>query len=329
MALSICLVLLPVLVCLGILAVAIYEHVTAAALSLPMAHGLTGVIIALPIIALFNAAYLILSRQYRHQQQQQEHLQQQLHQQLQQQPGTPAHKSLTWTSVQYGAVRIPSLPATLQLLQGVLSIVVATLLIANNIVGGSASSASSPSPLIRCALETTWQRLWSAHDAAALRRIQDALNCCGFNSVVDRAWPFPHGAGSATCAESYDRSTACRVPWMQTVQRRAGVELAMVVVVGLFQVGTLLARDWPLFGFSRSQRREYRENGDQQGVRRPLLQDRPSVAYVDDVEEADGAGAEAEAGAGAIAAGESEQRRDDGLNGPRLEPSGLQNEWTS
>ncbi|EFX06396.1 tetraspanin tsp3 [Grosmannia clavigera kw1407] len=285
--------ILPLVITFGILAVAIYEHVASLSLSLPIAPTLTAFTIALPVAAIANAIYLILSRQRRSQ--------------------TSRTKSLLWTSVQYGSVQLPSLPVVLQFLQGIITVATAAILIVNNIAGGSPSS-SSPSPTLRCALETTWQQLYSAHDAAALRRIQDALNCCGFNSVVDRAWPFPHGSGSTTCAQSYGRTTACRVPWMQTVQRRAGVDLAVVVVVALFQVLTLVVREWPASSFSYHPH----GSGEQQGVRRPLLEDRVAEAYTDDVDDVDG----------------TDEAREDAnnhqdSNGPRLEPSGLQNAWST
>lgn len=252
-----------------------------------MAPTLTAITIALPIVAVANAVYLILSRQRRRQ--------------------SDRAKSLLWTGMQHGGLHIPSVPAVLQVLQSIITVATAAILIVNNIAGGAATS-SSPSPLLRCALETTWKQMYSAHDDAGIRRIQDALDCCGFNSVVDRAWPFPHGAGSATCAQSYGRTTACGVPWMQTAQRRAGMDLAVVLFVALFQAVTFLVKEWPTSSFGHRS-----HNGaDQQSVRRPLLEGRVAEAYVDDVDEA---------------SNDANGHPDN--NGPRLEPSGLQNDWST
>lgn len=68
------------------------------------------------------------------------------------------------------------------LFQGVATIVLATLLF----------SYIPSSDARDCLLSTLWQRIFSSHDAQTIRRIQDAFNCCGFNTVRDRAWPFPN-----------------------------------------------------------------------------------------------------------------------------------------
>lgn len=86
-----------------------------------------------------------------------------------------------------------------------------------------------------CELSTLWQRLFRGKDAKTIRAIQDALECCGFRSVKDMAWPFPP-ADVATCATRFDRSLPCQGPWAGALQRSAGVEFGIVVAVGLIQV---------------------------------------------------------------------------------------------
>ena len=93
-----------------------------------------------------------------------------------------------------------------------------------------------PSAVRKCMLETTWQRLFSAHNADAIRRIQDHLNCCGFNTVRDRAWPFQGHEVSRQCSEIYDRTTACSGPWRAALQRNSGVEFGVVLGIGILQV---------------------------------------------------------------------------------------------
>ena len=46
---------------------------------------------------------------------------------------------------------------------------------------------------LACPLEQEWKGMFKRHDAEGIRAIQDALNCCGFKSVVDMPYPFPSG----------------------------------------------------------------------------------------------------------------------------------------
>ncbi|KAL8924199.1 MAG: hypothetical protein Q9208_004163 [Pyrenodesmia sp. 3 TL-2023] len=39
-----------------------------------------------------------------------------------------------------------------------------------------------PSSVLTCQLSERWLGLWRAHDGNAIRRIQDAHQCCGFNT---------------------------------------------------------------------------------------------------------------------------------------------------
>ncbi|KAF4505742.1 hypothetical protein G6O67_007659 [Ophiocordyceps sinensis] len=123
-----------------------------------------------------------------------------------------------------------ALAIALQALQAVLGIVLATLFFSHVV----------PSAGRECLLTTTWQRLFSAHDAASIRRIQDAFNCCGFNTVQDRPWPFPHQQSPSECAVTHGRNTACAEPWQMALQRNSGLEFGVVLAVGLFQLASLL-----------------------------------------------------------------------------------------
>lgn len=119
------------------------------------------------------------------------------------------------------------LAIALQALQAILVTALATLFMSDML----------PSAARTCLLSTTWQRLFSAHDADSIRRIQDAFACCGFNTVRDRAWPFPSQQTSRECTETYGRSTACAGPWQLALRRSAGLELGVVLAVALLQVG--------------------------------------------------------------------------------------------
>lgn len=126
----------------------------------------------------------------------------------------------------------------LQILQAIVTTVLATLFFSNVV----------PSSFRRCILGTTWQHLFSTHDAESIRRIQDTLNCCGFNTVRDRAWPFQgHPPSERQCAEIYERTTPCFEPWRTALQRSSGWEFGVVLTVGIAQVGysvTLQTRFW-------------------------------------------------------------------------------------
>ncbi|KAG6041856.1 hypothetical protein E4U41_001016 [Claviceps citrina] len=120
------------------------------------------------------------------------------------------------------------LARTLQAVQALATTVLATLLFSNVV----------PSAARTCLLSTIWQRHFRNHDADAIRRIQDAFHCCGFNTVRDRAWPFPDHQSARRCAETYGREVSCAQPWARALQRNAGLDFGIVVAVGLFQIAT-------------------------------------------------------------------------------------------
>ncbi|KAI9870044.1 MAG: hypothetical protein M1830_004753, partial [Pleopsidium flavum] len=77
-----------------------------------------------------------------------------------------------------------------------------------------AATYLSPRGLLSCALESRWRALFETHDARDIRRIQDALECCGFRSTVDKAWPFPDGEHAAdACVVRYGRGRRCLEGW--------------------------------------------------------------------------------------------------------------------
>ncbi|KHN94413.1 protein-tyrosine phosphatase [Metarhizium album ARSEF 1941] len=116
--------------------------------------------------------------------------------------------------------------------QAILTTVLATILFSNIL----------PSAARDCLLSTVWQRLFSGHDAASIRRIQDALNCCGFHTVRDRAWPFPNQHTSQQCAETYKRDMACIQPWRAALQMNSGIGFGVVLFIGIIQIASLISR---------------------------------------------------------------------------------------
>lgn len=89
---------------------------------------------------------------------------------------------------------------------------------------------ASPSQLLSCAMETEWARRFQEKDDRAIRTIENSLHCCGFNSLHDRAWPFPsRGVGANACEISLGYTRRCADPWRQQEQAAA----TMVILAGV------------------------------------------------------------------------------------------------
>ncbi|KAF7547078.1 hypothetical protein G7Z17_g7985 [Cylindrodendrum hubeiense] len=191
-------------------------------------------------------------------------------------------------------------PFIIQTLQGLVTTILATLF-----TEGFASSQA-----LDCKLDTAWMSMFRAHDAAGIRGIQDAFNCCGLNSVKDRAYPFP-GMGASTCAETYGRTLPCRGPWKSATQATSGAEVAVAVVVGLMQIINLLVAKWTASRWRFAQNHQQEQPGNEN---RRLI---------------GGSGEDVE----------SPRQQDNGLrsygavngDGPRVEPSPINesNQWDS
>ncbi|KAF5671015.1 hypothetical protein FHETE_4271 [Fusarium heterosporum] len=154
-------------------------------------------------------------------------------------------------------------PLVVQVLQALITTILATLFLERAV----------PSGLTSCMLEMEWMNIFRAHDASSIRRIQDTFDCCGLNSIRDRAYPFP-GSAASTCAETYGRRTACRDPWQGALQTLSLADLAVVVGVGLVQVlGLLLTKDGTGWRGSWSDS-SFRQTSQHHESRRPLLIDR-------------------------------------------------------
>ncbi len=114
----------------------------------------------------------------------------------------------------------------LQNLQTVLLTILAALL-ARNFMSATANE---------CLLSMTWQRLFSDHDAASIRRIQDTLVCCGYKTVQDRPWPFPDHNNARQCQEMYDRTAPCGQRVIAKFQVYSGLNFSILLLAGLIQV---------------------------------------------------------------------------------------------
>ncbi|KAI0205664.1 hypothetical protein F4808DRAFT_240522 [Astrocystis sublimbata] len=125
--------------------------------------------------------------------------------------------------------RRTGLPSLLQLLlpalhiiQGVLAVIIATL----------AAQGFTPGRTLECGLEGNWQQLWHTHNFRTIERIQNAFECCGFHSVIDRVWP-------QQCSDIYDRTTSCDGPWGAAMQRTSGLQFTVAVLAGIIQLAQL------------------------------------------------------------------------------------------
>ncbi|KAI1382790.1 uncharacterized protein F4822DRAFT_97046 [Hypoxylon trugodes] len=258
------LAIVPPILLIVLLAVAIYVQVTSSNLSLPLATGTTVLTIILPLIAAANIFY------------------------------TPILRGILLRRAASSPVLQRLLPAGLQLFQGVLTVVLATLAAEGFVPGGQ----------LDCSLNNNWQRLYSAHDDRAIERIQDAFNCCGLNTMKDRSAP------QGQCRTLFpNRHTRCLEPWRAAEQRTAGFQFAVVVLAGILQLVNLAS-----FAFRGS-----RNSNSRFGYRRIA-----QVVGVDTTEERlleDGEAEVDEGGNGAAAGG-------DGTNGARRDYGGTGNGGT-
>ncbi|KAK3939253.1 hypothetical protein QBC46DRAFT_316121 [Diplogelasinospora grovesii] len=198
------------LIILALMAVATYEHINTTTLSLPLSPVLTFLTVLLPLLAFANALYLPSALF-----------------------SSSSSSSSSSRSKQPSPFTRAVLPIALQILQLILTTVLAT----------NFASELIPSPIRQCMMESRWKDFWTGHDAESIRRIQDSFNCCGFRTVKDRAWPFPHGKPGdpkVECTTEYHRTIACGAPWEQALQRNAGTEFGVVLTVGVLQVLSLL-----------------------------------------------------------------------------------------
>lgn len=169
-----------------------YVQVTSSTLSLPLSTGTTVLTILLPFLAAVNTFGRL-------------------------------HQTLPRTLSAFPALQqfLPLVPLLLQILQGVLAAVLATL----------TAEGFAPGQVLDCGLEINWQSLWHTHDGRAIQRIQDSFNCCGLRSLVDRDWP------RHQCQELYkNRHVSCLAPWRSSMQRSAGLGFTVAVAVGILQV---------------------------------------------------------------------------------------------
>ena len=92
-----------------------------------------------------------------------------------------------------------------------------------------------PSDLRDCSGEKQWARMFQLKNEAAIRSIQDQLRCCGFNSMHDRAWPFPSKDYDArACERTQGYHVPCVRIWVRKLSTAAflgGLASFLIAVV--------------------------------------------------------------------------------------------------
>ena len=70
-----------------------------------------------------------------------------------------------------------------------------------------------PSDVQMCAADQQWLRMFE-HKDNSIRTIQTRLQCCGLNSMHDRAWPFQsRNVDARTCERTQGYTVACGDMW--------------------------------------------------------------------------------------------------------------------
>ena len=115
------------------------------------------------------------------------------------------------------ASRIP--PSAFSILLSVLEAILATL-----------GAVQIGPTYMTCSLNSRWQKLFVVKDVASIRGIQNALQCCGLWSNVDRAWPFADATHRANaCLVTFDREQSCGEGWAKKTEFVLGVWIAIGV----------------------------------------------------------------------------------------------------
>ncbi|KAK5175065.1 uncharacterized protein LTR77_000202 [Saxophila tyrrhenica] len=120
----------------------------------------------------------------------------------------------------------------------IFQIVIAFFLVYESVLATLAGTHISPPGSLDCALRETWEKLFRKKDAACVRRIQDAFQCCGYASVKDMAWPFVDAGHDANaCVVRYEeRGRSCADPWRGEERKVAIMLLVVPLMVFVWKV---------------------------------------------------------------------------------------------
>ena len=95
---------------------------------------------------------------------------------------------------------------------------------------------ATPSSELDCGLRERWVSLFRQKNEV-IRTIQDRFQCCGFKNPKDMAWPFADKNHRAdACELDFGRDQGCLDAWKGEERRLAGILMAVVGLVSLWQV---------------------------------------------------------------------------------------------
>lgn len=88
-----------------------------------------------------------------------------------------------------------------------------------------------------CMSELQWKRWFQNKDEPVIRSIQESFRCCGFNSMRDRAWPFPsRDADAGACQRTTGFRTHCGPLWQDQLQLTARLCVMTGILVHVLSV---------------------------------------------------------------------------------------------
>lgn len=119
----------------------------------------------------------------------------------------------------------------------IFQVVIGFFLVFETVLATLAGTHISPPGSLNCALKETWMKLFQKKEMKCIKRIQDAFQCCGFESPRDMAFPLPdktHGADA--CMVRYERTTACIDPWREEERKVAIMLLVIPLAVFIWKV---------------------------------------------------------------------------------------------
>jgi hypothetical protein len=98
------------------------------------------------------------------------------------------------------------------------------------------------STLVHCQLEDRWKAFFIAKNGNAVSAIQNRHDCCGFNSALDRAYPFPssNNRGALECSLAYERDTACVTFWQDDQREALGLLLGVSIACFFIRTGVFI-----------------------------------------------------------------------------------------
>jgi len=161
------------------------------------------------------------------------------------------------------------------------------LLVYITVVATLSGTHISPVGGLGCALREQWQSMFQEKHAGKIKRIQEALDCCGFRSVRDMPFPFPgHGVSVDTCSQRYDRQIGCEGAWRDKERTVAGLMIGVAVGVFVWLAVIIVTPAIHPSWAHESMRHSHRLLEDESDAANRVIE-YPSQRYTDDDPEGD------------------------------------------